>query len=333
MARTYKRDALGRFAGGGGGGGRPKARSVARGANRLTRDNAGRITSVGGDGATARGGRLRTAAGNLRATQTTRLKGGTGRLRGKAAAPQAEARVNVQQGHRTAASKGLERGTFVRANLRPRNTMAKPQRRENPYQEGKANMKYRISKTNDDKKARMKNAQTAKSFFESRGLKVKLSSSRASSTVASVNPLTREVSINRSHTSWINPAKAAINSRRTGFTSSSSPMHTAYHELGHARDKNLSNRVGPLGNMWILATRKGSSQARRAERGDAMQRIARRVSRYATTNPSEFIAETYAGRRTGRRYDHEVMRAYREAMGLRPTSVRRTISSRRRRTS
>ena len=76
MARTYKRDALGRFAGGGGGGGRPKARSVARGANRLTRDNAGRITSVGGDGATARGGRLRTAGGKQRAVQTARVKGG-----------------------------------------------------------------------------------------------------------------------------------------------------------------------------------------------------------------------------------------------------------------
>jgi hypothetical protein len=76
MARTYKRDALGRFAGGGGGGGRPKARSVSKGANRLTRDNAGRITSVGGTGATARGGRLRTAGGNLRAAQTARIKGG-----------------------------------------------------------------------------------------------------------------------------------------------------------------------------------------------------------------------------------------------------------------
>lgn len=86
MARTYKRDALGRFAGGGGGGGRPKARSVSKGANRLTRDNAGRITSVGGTGATARGGRLRTAGGNLRAAQTARIKGSGGRLRKPAGA-------------------------------------------------------------------------------------------------------------------------------------------------------------------------------------------------------------------------------------------------------
>jgi hypothetical protein len=54
---------------------------VKRGTNRLTRDNAGRITSAGGEGATARGGRLRTAAGNLRATQTAKIKSSGGRLR------------------------------------------------------------------------------------------------------------------------------------------------------------------------------------------------------------------------------------------------------------
>lgn len=76
MARTYKRDSRGRFSGSGSGGGggksRPAPRQVQRGVNRLTRDNAGRITSVGGSGATARGGRIRTAAGNLRATVTSK---------------------------------------------------------------------------------------------------------------------------------------------------------------------------------------------------------------------------------------------------------------------
>lgn len=63
------RDANGRFAstpGGGGGSKRPKARMAEKGPNRLTRDNAGKITSQGGNGATVRGGRLRTAGGNLR---------------------------------------------------------------------------------------------------------------------------------------------------------------------------------------------------------------------------------------------------------------------------
>jgi hypothetical protein len=90
MARKYKRDGNGRFAGGGGGssgGGskRPAAKTVSRGVNRLTRDNAGKITSVGGSGATARGGRLRTAAGNKRAMQTAKVSGGSrvGTMKGK----------------------------------------------------------------------------------------------------------------------------------------------------------------------------------------------------------------------------------------------------------
>lgn len=81
--RTYKRDGNGRFASTGGGGSkRPAAKRVAKGPNRLTRDNSGKITSVGGDGATVRGGRLRTAGGKLRARQVTSLKGGGGRLKG-----------------------------------------------------------------------------------------------------------------------------------------------------------------------------------------------------------------------------------------------------------
>lgn len=89
MARTYKRDGNGRFAGGGngssGGGKRPAAKPVSRGVNRLTRDNAGKITSVGGEGATARGGRLKTAAGNKRAMQTAKVSGGSraGTMKGK----------------------------------------------------------------------------------------------------------------------------------------------------------------------------------------------------------------------------------------------------------
>lgn len=106
MARSYKRDKNGRFAGGGGGGGGGRSggsKPIQRGTNRLTRDNAGRITSQGGDGATARGGRLATASGNKRATQTAKLSGGgskgtvgkpkglkPGAIKPKAAAPAAK---------------------------------------------------------------------------------------------------------------------------------------------------------------------------------------------------------------------------------------------------
>lgn len=46
---------------------------MARGGRKYARDNRGRFASVG---ATARGGRLRTAAGNKRATVTVKAKGG-----------------------------------------------------------------------------------------------------------------------------------------------------------------------------------------------------------------------------------------------------------------
>ncbi len=51
-------------------------------ARRYARDNRGRFSSAG---ATARGGRLRTAAGNKRATQTAKISGGkpAGAIKGK----------------------------------------------------------------------------------------------------------------------------------------------------------------------------------------------------------------------------------------------------------
>jgi hypothetical protein len=84
MARTYRRDSNGRFSGGGGGSAKKGVRTATRGTNRLTRDNAGRITSVGGQGATARGGRLRTAAGNKRGAVVARIGGKQSGVVGKA---------------------------------------------------------------------------------------------------------------------------------------------------------------------------------------------------------------------------------------------------------
>lgn len=54
-----------------------------RGRNRLTRDNAGKITGQGGSGATARGGRLKTAAGNQRGAVLMKAKGGVAGTVGK----------------------------------------------------------------------------------------------------------------------------------------------------------------------------------------------------------------------------------------------------------
>ena len=74
---SYVRDNSGRFASTPGTTGtkaKPAAKRAQRGTNRLTRDNSGKITGVGKNGATARGGRLRTAAGNQRGAVLERVK-------------------------------------------------------------------------------------------------------------------------------------------------------------------------------------------------------------------------------------------------------------------
>jgi hypothetical protein len=74
--RSYVRDGRGRFASTGTTGtkAKPAARRAQRGTNRLTRDNSGKITGAGKNGATARGGRIRTAAGNQRGAVLDRMK-------------------------------------------------------------------------------------------------------------------------------------------------------------------------------------------------------------------------------------------------------------------
>lgn len=133
MARTYKRDSRGRFAGGGGGSSRPAAKPAPRGKNRLTRDNSGRITSQGGNGATARGGRLRTAGGNLRATQTARLKGAGSRLRGGSAAAPAKAtgRMKPLRGVNAAVKGNLAGFKGLPVSLRSRGQAAAAQKERN----------------------------------------------------------------------------------------------------------------------------------------------------------------------------------------------------------
>ena len=134
--RTYTRDANGRFASGGGGigGGRPKARAVTRGANRITRSNSGRITSVGGTGATARGGRLRTAAGKQRATQFARVGkraqvGTVGKPKGLIPGSMSTRASSVASAPKAQGKAGRPLGgstSVARLPMQPKNTMKPP---------------------------------------------------------------------------------------------------------------------------------------------------------------------------------------------------------------
>lgn len=125
--RSYVRDGRGRFASTGTTGtkAKPAARRAQRGTNRLTRDNSGKITGVGKNGATARGGRLRTAAGNQRGAVLDRLKrapmagtvGRGGKVRGgvaKVARPVAPARPARGAG-RAQSKEARLAGAYLRA--------------------------------------------------------------------------------------------------------------------------------------------------------------------------------------------------------------------------
>jgi hypothetical protein len=87
-------------------------------ARKYVRDNRGRFAS-GGSGATARGGRLRTASGNKRATQTMKAAGTGGVIKGRTARTVAGEKVMAKMAKRAPAAKRISAA-------RPGGTVAKP---------------------------------------------------------------------------------------------------------------------------------------------------------------------------------------------------------------
>ena len=97
-------------------------------ARKYVRDNRGRFAS-GGGGATARGGRLKTASGNKRATQTMKAAGAGGVIKGRTARTVAGEKVMAKLGKRAPAAKRISAarpgGTLkYRRNLAPTKEIA-----------------------------------------------------------------------------------------------------------------------------------------------------------------------------------------------------------------
>lgn len=285
-------------------------------ARRYVRDNRGRFATTG---ATARGGRLRTAAGNKRATQTMR---GTAGPKGTISKPKGLKPSAIKpQRKRSAATSTLRPGELMNANARPVNTMAKPRKGENPFTDAN---KVPLSQR---RKVALGNVKAAKKWLEAKGIQVTVFS--GGQTVNARAPKGGgRVDLNRNSPTWIDPAGYKARERRSGHKSTSSPVHTLWHEMGHARDTvgNVRTKMALTRKETWLTPNLTLDPWQRRVRGQEVAKLARRVSRYATTNPSEFIAETYAGLKTGRRYDHQVMRAYREAKGLSPRPAARRRS-------
>jgi len=267
-------------------------------ARKYARDNRGRFASAG-TGATARGGRLRTAAGNKRQTRT--MQGPAGR-KGTISKPRGlkPGAVNVQR-KRGAATSALRPGELMNANARPVNTMAKPGRSPGIF-----------------KKTKRDNLAAAQDIVKSAGFTSYVDTRRNADGVASYSPLRpKTITLVKNSEYWSNPKKHSREQRRQGHLSSSDPRAIVYHEIGHSRAKR-SGFINDSSKAWGIGKRPFSSAKN--------QSLARRVSKYGATSPSEFVAETYAGLKTGRKYDYQVMRAYREEAGfsVRPAARRRS---------
>lgn len=252
-------------------------------ARKYVRDNRGRFASVG---ATSRGGRLRTAAGNKRASQTRRINAKPANTIAK---PKGLQPGTIKpRARRSAATSTLRPGELMNANARPVNTVGKFRKGVDIYTGKRAG-------------SSLQNISDASRFLASKGVKPQAMSrdslQYSMGAIASASPGIKEVQINARNKWWADPKKSAIEQRKIGQFSTSDPRGVLFHELGHVKHVHASFSSGAWDN-------------------DRQRSIARRVSKYATTNKREFVAETYAGIKTGRRYDYQVMRAYREAQGL-----------------
>ena len=266
---------------------------------RYVRDNRGRFAAVG---ATARGSRLRTAAGNKRETVTGKIEGAVpaGTIR-----PGRRSSKPAQAAAKPSAAEGRQR---VRGNFRPKNliTRADPKSSAGYGKDAAANV------------------AEARRRIEATGASSALKSNKRSSTVAAVYEKTpNTVHVNASHTAWKDPRSNMIKNRRDNMFSTSSANHYAAHELGHI--KNPTNQKAP---SWDVQLRGKGQIYADADKVVGAKRVARRVSKYAMQNPAEFTAEVAAGLSLGKKYDREVMRQYRAINGRRARSVRSQIKSR-----
>lgn len=98
----------------------------------------------------------------------------------------------------------------------------------------------------------------------------------------------RGIKYNNPHQYWL---KHAQTQHKLGYWSTSNPMHTIYHELGHGIQRTLSKsqlnaiekiRVDTLGNIGKIKSQGGKVWK------------AQYLSRYGFTNTGEFIAESVA---------------------------------------
>ena len=99
-------------------------------------------------------------------------------------------------------------------------------------------------------------------------------------------------------------SEAILLSVKTGHWASPSVVA---HEHGHSLHGKIIGRDG-FQNIWTWSKLPKEQRAR-------IRPLAAKVSKYATTDPLEFVAETFAGHVAGKRYSKDIYDAYNELRG------------------
>ena len=97
---------------------------------------------------------------------------------------------------------------------------------------------------------------------------------------------------------WANVEENMHSAFTSGRWSSDNPLHAVHHEIGHFLNNNaLGNEAYAFFKKTLLTD-------------SELSLILSEVSKYATENPLEFVAETYAGMKGGRKFSDAIMRLY-----------------------
>jgi len=112
-----------------------------------------------------------------------------------------------------------------------------------------------------------------------------------------------QVVVNVSSEFWNDPVTAMRELARTGYLVSDDPRAIIYHEVGHTLHRQRFRRGW---RWWLESSRPLTPDERR---------VAARVSRYATEDTGEFVAEVFAGLVVGREFDDDVGALYQKLRG------------------
>jgi hypothetical protein len=104
--------------------------------------------------------------------------------------------------------------------------------------------------------------------------------------------------------------------------STGEPRHVIVHELGHLHHaRSTTHRRLMNGDIDVMLDRKTKDAQFRQSVLPRVKKHGAKVSRYAMSDPAEFVAEVFAGTLQGKTYDVDVMKLYRDLEGPTPGAL------------